>query len=311
MSGSTIYRSSISNKFISALVDTASPINLANVPGQAEVYNAIKIITDTPLYTYKSLQKIESYLTVDKVLILLDDSDNNFYYAYDPNSINLTGYAVGYVLKDKCVTTPYIWPAPYSSTKKLAKVVTSESKIFAIPSSVNVSSTKKASSLGLFDYSDIVEIVASPAYPTDKNEVTFVAVKVIRDNEDLIGYLDSRTLISLDDETIAPVPVANGSMRADATVYIDASLTQESETLSKNTPIKILNTTNGISKIQYFINDGNTQVVKTGYVKSSFVNDGNLTTIQIFGFILIVVSIIMAIVIAIIINKQKSRSKED
>ena len=77
--------------------------------------------------------------------------------------------------------------------------------------------------------------------------------------------------------------------------------------MPQNSNVKIIKSENGVSEIEYFVNEGENQYIKSGYVKTSFLNDGSLTTIQIVGIILMFAAIIFAILIAIIIHKHRKK----
>ncbi len=183
-----------------------------------------------------------------------------------------------------------------------------QAKIFTLPTSVKLNSTTFAPSVKTIARGEIVTIVNSPVLQKDSNGTEFLAIKFTQENNEYIGYIDSRTVINLAlDVAIDNLTVSNAITRADVTVYSDISLENEIETIKKDTNITVLESKNGVCKIEYLDND----TIKAGYIQQSFVDDGSFTLTQKIGICLMIVSLIMAIIIAICLNRsfKKRRNK--
>ena len=82
------------------------------------------------------------------------------------------------------------------------------------------------------------------------------------------------------------------------TIYDTADKTTPLITLSPNTQVKLIKTTNGVAEIQFLVAD----VVTTGFVNAEYISDGSLNTMQVvglslgcLGIVLILLSTILAI----------------
>ena len=285
------------------------PVNLDQIQISNQPIKIIEANTTTALYTYKSLQFVTTNYEIGKKLIVLDENDENFYYVYDSNYMNGEfGYALGYVLKEDFTATENSLPDEFTSSQQ-AKVVVNESKLFVLPTSLNIDADTKALFATKLTYDSFVEIVSAPMPPTDFNGVNFYAVKITLNDNEVIGYIDSRTVINVEDETLENVPVPNASTRAETIVYSDSNCENEVETIPQGTNVRIISSNDGVSFIQYFIEDNGQTIIKEGYVRTSFLDDGTLTLTQILGIVLMCVSLIVAIIVAIVISKNKKKKE--
>lgn len=306
-----VYKTTIQDttkkNFVDNYADQPLPVDLKTISTKD---TAVKIVETksaiTPLYTYKSLIKISKEYQTSKKLIVLDESDSKFYYVYDNNSSTQAGYQTGFILKSNCLLVDSTFPAEFAE-KHTAKVIVNESKLYTIPSSVTIDTENRAPSIINVKYGEIVTVISAPQASTDTNGVNFVAISYVKYGTPVVGYLDSRTLISTTYDTLANTPIPNATTRAETTIYKEASCETEIEVLPQNSNVKIIKSENGVSEIEYFVNEGENQYIKSGYVKTSFLNDGSLTTIQIVGIILMFAAIIFAILIAIIIHKHRKK----
>lgn len=288
--------------FLTNYNDQTAPVNIKNYAASNSVIDIVCVNGNSKLYSFKSLTTAIFEYDAPKNLVLLDESDANFYFVLD-TAFN-ESYKLGYVLKSDC-------SAPLVSTSPAAtqlKVIVANAKLYTLPNSNMIDNDTYAPILKKVERGTILTAIASPTLPTDSNSTTFIAVSVENSGSTVICYIDSRTVIDATSDTANEnVLVSNASTRATTTIYTDSTLTTEIDTLNKNTSVTILENTDGICKIQYIV-DG---AVKTGYCKSSFINDGTLNTTQILGIVLMCVSLILAVIIAIsitITNKKKSKS---
>ena len=213
-----------------------------------------------------------------------------------------------YCAKEDFTTTENSLPDEFTSSQQ-AKVVVNESKLFVLPTSLNIDADTKALFATKLTYDSLVEIVLAPMPPTDFNGVNFYAVKITLNDNEVIGYIDSRTVINVEDETLENVPVPNASTRAETIVYSDSNCENEVETIPQGTNVRIISSNDGVSFIQYFIEDNGQTIIKEGYVRTSFLDDGTLTLTQILGIVLMCVSLIVAIIVAIVISKNKKKKE--
>ena len=303
------FKDSNNNSFVSALCEQALPVNINNVTPSNTIHKIVKVNPNTPLYTYRSVQKTTFVYEDYKNLLVLDESDTDFYYVYDSSFDNSLNYQTGFVKKSDCI----IQNSPLSqefATNNKARVVVEKSKVYTLPTSLYTSTTTPPNSIGTLNYGTIVTILANINLLADANNVTFVAIQYALDNQNVIGYIDSRTILNTNDETLALLDKPNATLRAETIVYQEKELQTQIDTLDKNTDVKVISSNNGVTKIQYFVNNESEQIVKVGYVKSSFVNTGNLSTSQILGIVLMVVSLVCAVIIAIIIRHRNKKQAQ-
>ena len=302
LDNNAIYLASILNEngsFIAAYSNIPVPIDLYNYAANSSCVTIVSATTNSKLYDYKSLSSSAYQYENIKNLIMLDDSDENFYFVLDSNFSNELGYKTGYILKEQCAI---LQNEPITSQN--LRVVVSQTKLYNLPFSVKLDNNTSAPFSNRVYYGAVLTVVACPLLPQDYSGTNFVAVLY----ENNIYYIDSRTVVGTEyDTAIDNITVSNASTRAETVVYSDAELTIEVDTLQKGASITILETSNGVCKIEYLVNGE----LKTGYAKQSFLNDGTLTTTQIIGICLMVLSLILAVVIAIIIAINNKKNKEN
>lgn len=298
------------NPFILGYKNEPAPVDLNDIEISNELVKIIEANTETNLYTYKSLQFTTTTYEIGKKLIVLDESDSNFYYVYDSNFADSEfGYMLGYVLKDDFNICPNTLPSDFVSSQQ-GKIIVQESKVFVLPTSLNIDADTKAKFATKLDYNTIVTIISAPIMPTDAENVAFYAIRLTIDDQEVIGYIDSRTVINVQDETLPNTPVANATTRAETIVYLEETCETEIETIPQGTNVRIISSADGVSHIQYFIEQDGQTIIKEGYVRTSFLDDGTLTLTQILGIVLMILSIIIAIIIAIVINRNKKKKEE-
>ncbi len=295
----SIYSASISDNFISSYKDFKNPVDLKTYTPKTTTATILEVISPTYLYPYKTLVQTDIAYNVGKRLILLDDSDELFYYVYD-NNYN-QNYTTGYIPKSACTPTQNAYPIEFTETQS-ARIIVGESKVYSLPTSLNIDQNNLAPYIGKLPYNSQITILLAPVYEKDCNNKEFVAITYTLNSQNYIGYIDKSTIINSTNETLINIKADNASTRAETSVFLEKDLLTKIDTLTKGSTFIILKTLdNGTTQIQYTTNEG----PKTGYIKTSFVNDGSLSTTQILGKSLMVVSLITAITIAIIINKNK------
>ena len=318
----TIYYANADQKIFSAKLTTQQQknfvtdysqilptIDIVNISPSTDMYTGIEIQTATNLYNYQTLLSPITQYEVGKTLIVLDASLQDFYYVFDNNFDNEDGFTLGYVLKSDCTQLPNILPTEYAETNT-AKVITGFSKIFAMPISQQVAPDTYISSIATLEYEDIVSIIASPQILQDKNGIKFVAIEYSIEDSSYIGYIDSKTIIPTTYEAPKVHSVPNAITRAETIVYQEKNCFNKIDVLTKGQEVKIINSLNGVSQIEYYVSDGEEKVLMTGYVKTSFLDDGSLTITQIVGIVLIVVSIIITIIIAVLGHRRRKKLAE-
>ena len=318
----TIYYANADQKIFSAKLTTQQQknfvtdysqilptIDIVNISPSTDMYTGIEIQTATNLYNYQTLLSPITQYEVGKTLIVLDASLQDFYYVFDNNFDNEDGFTLGYVLKSDCTQLPNILPTEYAETNT-AKVITGFSKVFAMPISQQVAPDTYIASIATLEYGDIVSIIASPQILQDKNGIKFVAIEYSIEDSSYIGYIDSKTIIPTTYEAPKVHSVPNAITRAETIVYQEKNCFNKIDVLTKGQEVKIINSLNGVSQIEYYVSDGEEKVLMTGYVKTSFLDDGSLTITQIVGIVLIVVSIIITIIITVLGHRRRKKLAE-
>ncbi len=318
----TIYYANADQKIFSAKLTTQQQknfvtdysqilptIDIVNISPSTDMYTGIEIQIATNLYNYQTLLSPITQYAVGKTLIVLDASLQDFYYVFDNNFDNEDGFTLGYVLKSDCTQLPNILPTEYAETNT-AKVITGFSKVFAMPISQQVAPDTYIASIATLEYGDIVSIIASPQILQDKNGIKFVAIEYSIEDSSYIGYIDSKTIIPTTYEAPKVHSVPNAITRAETIVYQEKNCFNKIDVLTKGQEVKIINSLNGVSQIEYYVSDGEEKVLMTGYVKTSFLDDGSLTITQIVGIVLIVVSIIITIIIAVLGHRRRKKLAE-
>lgn len=297
--------------FVTSYSDIVAPLALTDITADTTMFSAVSTTKETTLYTYQTLLVKNGTYQSNKTLILLDDSHPNFYYVYDNNFDNEQGYFVGYVLKSDCTAITSSTPAEFSEINT-AKVITGFSDIFSMPISQPFGDNKFVPILGTLKYGDMVTVLDTPLLQKDKNGVSFVAIEYLKDSTIYIGYIDSSTIVRSTAEVPEVKSVPNAQTKAETIVYKEKNCLTKIDILAKGQKVKIVSSLNDVSKIEYYVYEGNEEIIMTGFVKSNFLDNGTLTTSQIIGIVLIGVSVILAIVVTIIyIKKRKNQLNQD
>ena len=269
-----------------------------------------QVSNGAPLYDYSSRKTPKSVCAEDKNLVILGmTEDSRFYYVLDTNFALAPFYKLAYVpIKnvDSTVT-------PNLGESIESKVIVARARLYNLPSSVILSKTEDSiiyaphCDIPLLRDQTVCVVTTDFDFPLDHNSTPFVLVSTVINNEEILAYMDKRTLISLsDDNSLKIVHGSNAVMRVDTTVFAEASCETEKDYLSEGDKVTVLSKNHGIAKIQYYI--GNE--IRQGYVDKNLVDDGSLTTLQFIGLIIALVCVIIAIVVGIIIHaKAKKRNK--
>ena len=291
---SVMISSSLGN-FVTTFSEIEAPIDLYNYTPSTEVVSVLNVNAGTKIYEFQSLNSPATTYTESKSVILIEDISDYFYYVLDSN---LNGnFALGYILKSDCTLAQNV---PGSEQ---VRVVVKQTKLYNLPFSVMREDDTSAPFGTRVDYGTVLDVMASPTLPTDCSGTAFYAVEF----EGNIYYIDSRTAVGVEyDTAIDNEIVSNASTRAETIVYADESLTEEQDTLEKGYSITVLETKDGVCRIEYLV-DGES---RSGYVSQSFVNDGTLTTTQIVGIVLMCLSLVLAIIIAIVIHFNNKKHRE-
>ncbi len=279
---------------------------LSEISASSDLITVVATTKTAGFYQYQSLLSKTSTYDAGKRLIVLDESNSQFYYIFDNNSTTTEGFRLGYVLKSDCEVVANEIASEFADNKA-GKVITGITKIFAMPISQAIATDTYIASIGQLNYGDTIGIIASPILPTDSNGATFVAVQYQKDGTNYIGYIDSRTLVS----SVLLVPdtksVPNAKTKTETVIYSDKNCFNEIDIIAKGSDVKIVSTLNGVSKIEYYIKDGEDTIIKTGYCDAENLNNGNLTTAQIIGFVLMGISVIITITVLIILHRRKKK----
>ncbi len=282
-------------------------VKLTNLSAKTEVIDAIKVTAATQIFQYKTRLAPAKALVLNKKLIVLDAQDPTFYYVFDNNCDSAAGYQVGYVLKSACAALTDEIPTEFSE-HSAGKVITGLSKIFCMPISQPVATDTFVTSLGMLHYGDVVTIQESPTLDLDSNGASFAAIKFSKNGTEVIGYVDSRTLVSCEQVAIETKSVPNAVTKAETIIYGEKNCFNKVDVLAKGSEVKILsNLDDGISKIEYYIFDGDNEIIKTGYCKTSFLDTGQLTIAQILGIVLVAVSVIVTVIVLVVYHRRKKK----
>lgn len=282
-------------------------VKLATITPSTEVIDAVKVTTATRIYQHKTRLASFKNLVLDKKLIVLEANDPTFYYVFDNNCDSTEGYQLGYVLKTACTALTDEIPTEFSD-HNAGKVITGLSKIFCMPISQPVATDTFVASLGMLHYGDVVTILPSPLLNLDSNGASFVAVKYNKNSSELIGYIDSRTLVSCEQVAIETKSVPNAVTKAETIIYGEKNCFNEIDVLAKGSEVKIIsNLDDNVSKIEYYIFDNGDEIIKTGYCKTSFLDTGQLTTAQILGVVLVIISVLVTVIVLIVYHHRKKK----
>jgi len=304
---STEIISSDNSDFITKYSAIAPGKKLTTLEPSTDVFSAVCTKKSTKLYQYQTLISGIYDYTTNKRLIVLDQNET-YYYVFDNNYDSKSGFKLGYVLKSDCVVLENEIPAEFSETKT-AKVITGISKVLGMPISQTIDTDTYICSLGDLKYGDTITIIDSPILTADSNGATFVAIKYTKNETEYVGYIDSRTIISTKVNALPVESVPNATTKNETIIYAEKNCFNKSDVLSKGYNIKILSTLDGVSKIEYYVDDGSSKILKTGYCKTTDLNTGQLSTAQILGIVLMCVSIIITIVV-LIINYRRRKAQD-
>lgn len=287
-----------------------APVKLTNIAPKSEAIDAVVTKSSTKLYKYKTLLSPCDDYEIGKNLIILDAQDTDFYYIFDNNAQNDSGFALGYILKSACSAINDQIPSEFIETGA-GKVITGITKVFLMPISQPIATDTYISSFGLLKYSDVVQILESPILTPDSNGATFVAIKYPQNGTDYIGYVDSRTLVcsELTSKELKSVP--NATTKTETIIFAEKNCFNKIDILTKGSQVKIVSSNADVSKIEYYVYDGETEIVKTGYCKTSFLDTGVLSTAQIVGLVLAITSIVITVVVLLVLKRRKKRLSRD
>ncbi len=267
------------------------------------------ITNGTVFYDYCSLKTPMSICGDDKTIVILGKNEyNQYYYILDTNYALAPFYKLAYVPAKNIPTT--FTPTQLETAE--SKIIVAKARLYNLPTSVVLTKTEDsityAPNSGTLLRDTIVNVIEldSPL-PLDHNSTPFVLVSTKIENQDVLVYMDKRTLISIAaDTSLKIIHTSNATMRVGTTIYEDEACQVEKDYLSEGDKVTVLSKRHGIAKIQYYV--GNE--IKTGFVDKNLVDDGSLTTVQFISLLVALSCVIIAIVVSIIIRvRAKKRSR--
>lgn len=249
---------------------------------------------DSFIYTYDNLMQKTKSIKAHTGIVVLDSMEGgNFYYILDTSS---NKNVVGYVLKEEVAIS--------SSTndEKEYKTLFNTTNVYPFPTSLKTTDTTRV--LTTLDKDTKVSAIQSYIVPNDSTGADFVCVEVVVNNSTVCGYIDLRTLTENNpEEQIHEIFVANAITKDDIDVFEDNELKTQMTTLNKDVDVQIISTDAGISFISWE-SQGQTFY---GYTKYSNLSDGSITTAQIVGIFVMIVSLIALLVVLRFIKNYKKR----
>jgi len=289
------------NNFFHTLNEQSSNINISTFTPTQALRTLTPNQDNITLYEFPSFISKLDTLSREQNMILLDDTDANFYYVLINNLNNSN--TLGYVKKSDAIINPT------STTTISYRLLLDNTPIYTLPTSLNIGSTPRITCT-LDKYTNgeytILNSIISSNLPTDSNNITFVPVSFTYNDTTMFGYVDSHRIITINSRNLSPTFVTNATTRQDITVYADDSLSTQYISLPKDTNVYVVQTTNDICLIEWMEND----VLKSGYVSHRYINDGTLSHAQLVGLIAMFLALSLSIILIAIINKRRRRIKD-
>ena len=290
------------NSFSKCTIDTDFLNSVTTTPSvditKDKTTNTLKtgnIKTNTFVYTYDNLMQKTTDITKNTSVVILDEmEDGNFYYILCTNNQKNT---LGYVLKNEIALTSSIQQATSYET------IYQSTPVYAFPTTLYTENTAPLV-LTTLEQGSIILTEETTVLPIDKNGANFVATKLNIDNQEYIGYIDTRVLCQKDDEVeIKTLFVDNASTKGETQIFEDNELKNLKTTLSKNARVQIISNNAGVCYVCF--KDGD-QIVY-GYAKYANLNDGSISTIQIIGFFIMLLAVVAILITLKFIKKYKRK----
>lgn len=254
------------------------------------------INTNTFVFEYDNML-VKSYgIAQGTSVFILDEMEgNNFYYI-----LNTTKEfnSVGYVLKSELNLTTSV-----NSTKKFETLLPN-TPIYPFPSSLKNEGATVTRTLGKLDRGAQINVTLQSEIPADRNGCNFAFVTVTKDGETISGYVDTHSLFEINtSEEIEELFIPNAVTKTEISIFEDNELQTVKTTLPESTSVQIISKNGGIALVKW--NDG--EGVNYGYTKSESLDDGSITTTQILGFLLMLASLIVILVMIKVYKNNKRK----
>lgn len=254
---------------------------------------------ETMIYPYENLYKQGAVVEANTKVVLLNELENSIFNQVLINNTNNKNQ-VGFIKKSHLNTC-------LAQNTELNQVVPifSKTTVYTYPTTLQsgeneiVLTTLQTPSQ---NKAPVLQVLNAPDFPTDFNNVNFYAVRYGL----LVGYVDKNMVIDATQSAITRVFISNAKINETTQIYADFNLTTKADTLPANTEIQVEFTENNTAKI-YWLNDDK---VFVGYVNTKFVNDGNLTTSQIIGIIIMAVAVLTTALVLIIRHQRHKKLKK-
>ena len=289
--------------FFNSLQEENSPIDV-NTFTPTTPLNVVSVINDnTNFYKYANYLMLLNTLDSGKLLVVLDDSDDEFYYVMDTN---ISQYNVFGFIKKSNVSIENATTAQPAS-----RLIINSSTVYVLPSTLSNDENGMVRTVDtLSQYTSnsnyfIVTPVDSATLPVDFNGVNFVPITYTLNDTIKFGYIDARTII---ETSITPLPntfVTNATTREEVEIFANRNLDNAIYTLSRGVRVNVVNTANDVCLIEWQ-EDG---ITLSGYVSHIYIDDGKFSNMQILGLVMMTVALVCVVLmlIAIHIRKKKAR----
>ena len=248
------------------------------------------------IYKYDNMLEKICQVTADTNVTVLDNLEGNeFCFVLDTSSqYNITGY----VLKSQTK------PQTQTIQASTYKVLYDGTKIYPFPTTLKNSEESNVRSLASLNQGVVFSVTESCVTPTDHNNASFVFATVVQNNQEYSGYIDVHNLCKIDDtQEITNIFVGNAITKNDIDVFVDNQLSTQLANLQKGTQVQIISTNNGISYIQWQIDD----TTYFGYTLYTNLDDGSITMHQTIGFFVMLVALVVCLVMLSVIQNQKRK----
>ena len=254
------------------------------------------INTNTFVFKYDNmLDKSYGISQGTNVFVLDEMEDNNFYYILNTSK---EFNSVGYVLKsDLTLTTSQV------STQKFETLLSS-TPIYPFPSSLKNENSTETRTVGKLERGTQIVATLQNEIPTDRNGCEFAFVSVTQNGETVSGYVDTHSLFAVGtSEEIKELFIPNAVTKTEISIFEDNELKTTKTNLPESTAVQIVSRNGGIALVKWDDGEG----VNFGYTKCENLDDGSITTTQILGFLLMLASLIVILVMIKVYKNNKRK----
>lgn len=254
----------------------------------------------TMIYPFENLYKQGQSITQNTKLILLSTNENSMFNFVLINNGSETNI-VGFVKKADCANVDSI----EAQTAQVIPIF-NRTTLYTYPTTLPCEQSNEVVLTTITCSSQntapVLVVLNAPVLPTDSNNVDFLAVRY----GNIIGYIDKNLVIDATQNAIKRIFISNAKINESTAVYADFNLTTQSTSLDANTSIQVEKVEDGVAKI-YWMNNNK---IFVGYINTKFVNDGNLTTLQIIGIIIMAVAVLTTALVLIIRHSRHKKLKQ-